>query len=468
MHRYLSALVSAVLLSGSIAYAQPSITLDVRGAQLTDVVALLATQSHENIVLDSAVPQASVTLRLANVSVHEALSAIEGAYGLAEVHHARYLALVPVKSALGAGDAANNFTIHVDIPNGNATAIAQTLSGVLQHDAFVSAVDSRTLVLSGNAQAVTRGEKLAQQLGGGTDYAYDTVTVNHVSPSAIVANLTTMHVADGSPLYANDSNSTIVVGGSLGYRENVERVIHALDVPANVITFDMYVLDVQPMNDNSNRGILWGQVVPGQNGQITITPGSATATIGSGYKVPVGVQINELVSSGKAKLLASPQLVVPSGSSNDFKNGGTYPIAVANGALLGGQSVQYYPFGILVHIAATMGGNGDIVGSIKASDSDIAAFDPASHLPIISDRSDVVDGIPMHEGEPIIIAGMFSDTETDVLQKLPLLGDIPLLGSFFRNRQTTHQQDQLMFVIIPHKGKPRPSASLQQELRGVQ
>lgn len=468
MYRYLSAFVSAVLLSGSVACAQPSITLDVRGAQLSDVVSLLATQSHENIVLDSAVPQTTVTLRLTHVSVHQALSAIENAYGLAEVHHDQYLALVPAKSALGAGDDANNFTIHVDIPNGNATAIAQTLSGVLQHDAFVSAVDSRTLVLSGNAQAVTRGEKLAQQLGGGSDYAYDTVTVNHVAPSAVVADFTAMHVADGSPMYANDSNSTILIGGSPGYRQNIERMIRALDAPANVITFDMYVLDVQPLNDNSNRGLLFGQVVPGQNGQVTITPGSATVSIGSGFKVPVGIQINELISSGKAKLLASPQLVVPSGSSNDFKNGGTYPIAVANGALLGGQNVQYYPFGILVHIAATMGGNGDIIGSIKASDSSIAAFDPASHLPIISDRSDSVDGIPMHEGEPIVIAGMFSDTESDILQKLPLLGDVPLLGSFFRNRQTTHQQDQLMFVIIPHKGKPRPSASLQQELRGVQ
>ncbi len=354
-----------------------------------------------------------------------------------------------------------------EIPNGNATSIAQTLTGVVQSQAFVSAVDAHTVVVSGDAQTVTRAQKLAQQLGGGADYALDTIAVRYRPASSIVASLASMHISDGSPIYANDAASSVLVGGTATNRENIARMIRALDVPTNTITFDMYVLDVQPMNQASNRGVLWGQPIQGQSGQIAITPGAMVATLGTGYKVPIGVQINELLSNGAARLLASPQLTVASGSANDFTNGGSYPIAVANGGLIGGQNVQYFQFGILIHIAATIGANGDVAGSIKASDSDIVGFDPASHLPIISNRSDAVDNIPMHEGEPIIISGMFSDTQSDVLEKLPVLGDIPPLGGFFRNRQTTHKQDQLTFVIVPHRGSSHVTRTLLQELQGA-
>jgi len=96
-------------------------------------------------------------------------------------------------------------------------------------------------------------------------------------------------------------------------------------------------------------------------------------------------------------------------------------------------------------------------GSVKAAYDDILGVDPNSKLPIIMNRTDQGGRLPMHDGVPIVISGMFSDTESDIASRIPGLGDIPILGQFFRNRQTSHQRDELLIVLTPHIGVEHPT-----------
>ncbi len=56
----------------------------------------------------------------------------------------------------------------------------------------------------------------------------------------------------------------------------------------------------------------------------------------------------------------------------------------------------------------------------------------------------------VRDGETIVLAGLLSDFTTDTVQKIPGLGDIPILGGFFRNRAAQHQRDEIVFLITPH------------------
>lgn len=49
-----------------------------------------------------------------------------------------------------------------------------------------------------------------------------------------------------------------------------------------------------------------------------------------------------------------------------------------------------------------------------------------------------------------MLGGLFQDVDSETITKFPVLGDLPVLGAFFRNRQTTHSKDEVMFFLTPH------------------
>jgi type IV pilus assembly protein PilQ len=70
-------------------------------------------------------------------------------------------------------------------------------------------------------------------------------------------------------------------------------------------------------------------------------------------------------------------------------------------------------------------------------------------FPIVANRR-VDSTLRVRDGETIVLGGLFSDIDSDTVTKLPFLGDIPILGSVFRNRQRSHTHDEVVFYITPH------------------
>jgi type IV pilus assembly protein PilQ len=56
----------------------------------------------------------------------------------------------------------------------------------------------------------------------------------------------------------------------------------------------------------------------------------------------------------------------------------------------------------------------------------------------------------VRDGETIVLGGLFEDVDSETVTKFPLLGDLPILGAFFRNRQTSRNKDEVVFFITPH------------------
>ncbi|MDB5042237.1 MAG: hypothetical protein JWN27_2963 [Candidatus Eremiobacteraeota bacterium] len=69
-------------------------------------------------------------------------------------------------------------------------------------------------------------------------------------------------------------------------------------------------------------------------------------------------------------------------------------------------------------------------------------------FPIVANRK--VDAtLRVRDGETIVLGGLFEDVDSETVTKLPILGDLPVLGSFFRNRQSSHTKDEVVFFITP-------------------
>jgi pilus assembly protein CpaC len=149
-------------------------------------------------------------------------------------------------------------------------------------------------------------------------------------------------------------------------------------------------------------------------------------------------------------VLSSPDLVTTPGNKATFLVGGSFPIPFSTG--LGQVSIQYQPFGVQLNVTPTLLGNGAVEANITPDISDLDFADGVQEngfiIPALKESKLSTD-IITQPGESIIMGGMVRRVETRTIQKVPLLGDIPILGQLFRSTNYQNNQSDIVFVMTP-------------------
>ena len=176
-----------------------------------------------------------------------------------------------------------------------------------------------------------------------------------------------------------------------------------------------------------------------------------------------GVQylLQALASKGLAKILAEPNLIVRSGAEGTFLAGGEVPVPVVT-SIGGGTaaptiSVYYKKFGVRLNFKPVVTETGLIRLSIDPAEVSSISSNQASingvSMPIFStDR--VSTAVDLKDGQSFVIAGLINNTWSKQLAKLPVLGDIPILGAFFRYQTMDKKDQELLFFITPKLIQP--------------
>ncbi|MDM0087703.1 MULTISPECIES: type II and III secretion system protein family protein [unclassified Variovorax] len=162
-----------------------------------------------------------------------------------------------------------------------------------------------------------------------------------------------------------------------------------------------------------------------------------------------------LEGNGLARVLAEPTLVTTSGQSASFLSGGELPIPVPQG--LGSTTIEYKPFGIGLTVTPTVLSNDRIVLKVAPEVSDIDYSNQVNlngvPVPAISTRrADTT--VELGDGESFIIGGLVSRNTTSKVDKVPWLGDIPVLGTVFRQSKYQMNEKELVIMVTPRLVKP--------------
>jgi type II secretory pathway component GspD/PulD (secretin) len=131
----------------------------------------------------------------------------------------------------------------------------------------------------------------------------------------------------------------------------------------------------------------------------------------------------------------------------DLQIGETYPIVYST-SVLGGQNVQYVDVGVHLRLTPTIGSDGSVTADLHPEYSEFMGFTPTGY-PIVSNRK-IDSSLRVRDGQAIVLGGLIRDASNETVSKVPGLGDIPLVGGLFRNRQTNHERDEIVFLITPH------------------
>lgn len=175
-----------------------------------------------------------------------------------------------------------------------------------------------------------------------------------------------------------------------------------------------------------------------------IAMGSGLGVLG-GLNMGIGGLLDLMAQQGKASVLAEPQLSARNGAKASFLAGGEYPYTVAN---INGSTVQFKPYGIKLDITPRVDHNGVIRATV---DSEVSSLDSslstASGPGILIRRTSTEFNV--QEGQTLVLAGLISRRTSESVDKVPLLGDLPVLGPLFRSKRFQNDETELVVFVTP-------------------
>jgi pilus assembly protein CpaC len=305
-----------------------------------------------------------------------------------------------------------------------------------------------------------------------------------------VSDLVRQLLGDGSPVAVNSVGGNVVLSGNNLSPQDVAHVAAIKKLYPQVLDFtNANAVDMKPMvmfqvrimefdkNVLNQLGIQWDSVINGPgaglvhdfvtNPYYRLTSGTSSSFggidgTGSASQLPLRVpgtasyfglatsitsQINLLAQDGKAWELAAPELAARSGGVADFLVGGEVPIPVTGG-VLGQTQVTYHDYGIKLHISPVVNSDGDIATDMS---TEVSRIDPTvtvqGYPGFITRRAETQ--VNVHEGQTIVISGLVDALGSDAFNRLPGLGDLPVLGALFRSRNFQAKRTELVIFVTP-------------------
>jgi pilus assembly protein CpaC len=176
----------------------------------------------------------------------------------------------------------------------------------------------------------------------------------------------------------------------------------------------------------------------------------------------IGATIKALQENDLLQILAEPNLIAEDGKEASFLAGGSFPFPVLTTTSTGGATapvvtVQFKPFGVQLTFTPTITPNGTIdlkvAPEVSSLDFTNAVTLQGFLIPALAQKKADTE-VVLKDGESFVIAGLIDNQVTQTMDKVPWIGDIPILGQLFKSRTTNKTSSELLVVITPHLTQP--------------
>ena len=172
----------------------------------------------------------------------------------------------------------------------------------------------------------------------------------------------------------------------------------------------------------------------------------------------VGAFIQALKSNGLFRSLAEPNLLAVHGQEASFLAGGEFPYPVVQGgANVGAVTIQWREYGVRLNFTPTIQSSGNIRLHVAP---EVSTLDFANgltlqgfNIPSILSRKAETE-IELADGQTFAIAGLIDNSIIEDIDKIPVLGDIPILGSLFRSKEMRQNKSELLVLVTPRLVQP--------------
>lgn len=270
------------------------------------------------------------------------------------------------------------------------------------------------------------------------------------APAAPASQPALEPAVDQVRIQADPRLNAIIVRDRADRLPRYEQLIAALDVEPQSVEIEATIIDV-----NTDRmrelGVDWR--LSHRDDQAGFSGGIPTQGIGGVASVVLGsatrffARIRALQAEGAARIVSSPQVVTLSNVEAVFDNTSTFYVRVAGREdvdlfnVSAGTSLRVTP-----NVFADRDGN-RIKLMVQVEDGNLTGRQ-VDQIPIV-ERSSINTQALIREGESLLIGGMVRDSASSTVDKVPVLGDVPVVGNLFRTEGRANSRIERMFLITP-------------------
>ena len=171
-----------------------------------------------------------------------------------------------------------------------------------------------------------------------------------------------------------------------------------------------------------------------------------------------GAVIEALENKSLLQILAEPNLIAVNGKKASFLAGGQFPFPIVQpGAGFTAVTISFKEFGVKLEFTPVIMPNGNIHLTVAPEVSTLDFADALTisgfTVPALSTRKAETE-FELQDGQSFVIAGLIDNRVTDVWNKVPGLGDIPILGAFFKSKSISKSNSELMVLCTVHRVSP--------------
>ena len=309
-----------------------------------------------------------------------------------------------------------------------------------------------------------------------------------------IASGNTEGAAGEFSVQADEASNSLIVKASGTQLKTVQSVVKELDKRRAQVFVETIIAEVS-ITQMASLGINWG--VGGTRGDTTDGDGNTTAgtgnlidrnrpglpaaTISGGQSFDLGsngynfslldfgryqldVILNAIASDSNSNVLSTPTILtldneqaeivvgqevpfVTGSFNNGFNNtDGDGSVPVGNGF----QTIERRDVGISLRITPQINDGDTIQLEVLQETSAIAAQDVEGVADVVTNRRSIEAVVQVDDGQIVVLGGLITDDVQDTVSKVPFLGDIPIIGSLFRNKSKSAIKQNLMVFLKPH------------------
>ena len=198
------------------------------------------------------------------------------------------------------------------------------------------------------------------------------------------------------------------------------------------------------------------------NSPVTVTVADALNLFFFRRDLNLGATIEALQVKGLLQILAEPNVLAENGKEASFLAGGEFPFPSASAGSGGAPvvSIQFREFGVRLTFLPTITPRGTIhmqvAPEVSALDFTNGLSVSGFNVPALTTRK-LSTQVELNEGQSFAIGGLLDNRTTDTLEKVPFIGDIPILGKLFQSKSVSKQNTELIVIVTPELVRPIPA-----------
>ena len=303
--------------------------------------------------------------------------------------------------------------------------------------------------------------------------AADASSVANANPSVSLARPTPDDRASGISIVTDDGNNALVISATPSEIRRIRRVLAQIDTMPAQVLIEATIAEVT-LNDNLKFGLRWFFEKGSNEFSLTdsvvkaLTP-AIPALSGFSYflnTTNAKVLLNALAGITNVNVISSPSLMTLNNKRAVLQIGDEVPIATQSATSVATpnapivNSISFRNTGVILSITPRISDNGQVLLEIEQEVSDVKATSSSNiDSPTIQQRR-IKTTVSVADGGSIVLAGMMQDRATRSREQIPLLGDVPVVGNLFKNKDDTIARTELLITITPQVVKDNAQVGL--------